>query len=82
MTFQLTRKYLEGEIESSKVALQKHSEGVRIHEIVIAAFEKELKTLPEEKEVEDYKDRCPHCREGKQSPCEKCNKLWDINEGV
>ncbi len=52
MTFQLTRKYLEGEIESSKVALQKHSEGVRVHELVIAAFEEELKTLPED-EVED-----------------------------
>jgi len=50
MTFQLTRKYLEEEIESSKVALQKHSEGVRIHEIVIAAFEEELKNLPEEEE--------------------------------
>ncbi len=52
--FKLTRQYLEGEIESSKVALQKHSEGVRVHEIVIEAFEKELKTLPVEKEeVED-----------------------------
>lgn len=50
--FKLTRKYIEGEIESSKVALQKHSEGVRVHELVIAAFEKELETLPEE-EVED-----------------------------
>ena len=48
MTFQLTRKYLEGEIESSNVALQKHHEGVRVHELVIAAFEKELKTLPED----------------------------------
>ena len=50
MAFQLTRKYLEGEIESSKIALQKHSEGVRVHEIVIAAFEKELKKLPQDKE--------------------------------
>lgn len=49
MVFQLTRKYLEGEIESSKVALQKHSEGVRVHEIVIAAFENELATLSKEK---------------------------------
>lgn len=48
--FKLTRKYLEGEIESSKVALQKHSEGVRVHEIVTKAFEEELKTLPEEEE--------------------------------
>lgn len=50
--FKLSRKYLEGEIADSKVALQKHSEGVRVHELVIAAFEEELKTLPEE-EVED-----------------------------
>ena len=49
MEFQLTRKYLEGEIESSKVALQKHSEGVRIHEIVIKAFQEELSKLPEDK---------------------------------
>jgi len=48
MTFQLTKKYLEGEIDSSKVALQKHSEGVRIHEIVIEALENELKKIPEE----------------------------------
>ncbi len=48
MAFHLTRKYLEGEIESSEVALQKHSEGVRVHEIVIKAFKEELKTLPEE----------------------------------
>jgi hypothetical protein len=51
MGFQLTRKYLEGEIESSKVALQKHSEGVRVHEIVIKAFEEELKNLSEEKDA-------------------------------
>ena len=53
--FKLTRKYLEGEIESSKVALQKHSEGVRVHELVIKVFEEELKTLPED-EVEDKPD--------------------------
>ena len=52
MVFQLTRKYLEGEIESSKVALQKHHEGVRVHELVIKVFEEELETLPED-EVED-----------------------------
>ena len=52
MTFQLTRKYLQGEIDSSKVAMQKHQEGVRIHELVIAAFEEEMKNLPED-EVED-----------------------------
>ena len=50
MVFQLARKYLEGEIESSKVALQKHHEGVKVHELVIKVFEEELETLPE---VED-----------------------------
>ena len=50
MTFLLTRKYLEGEIESSKAAMQKHNEGVRIHELVIKAFEEELATLPEVEE--------------------------------
>lgn len=48
MEFQLTRKYLQGEIDASKGALQKHREGVRIHELVIQAFEEELKKLPEE----------------------------------
>ena len=48
MAFLLTRKYLEEQISDSKIALQKHLEGVRVHEIVMAAFEKELKTLPEE----------------------------------
>lgn len=57
MTFQLTRKYLEGEIDSSKVALQKHKEGVRVHELVIKAFEEEMKDLPEEEEV----DNAPVC---------------------
>ena len=51
-TFKLTRKYLEGEIESSQVALQKHSEGVRVHELVIKAFEEELKDLPEDPKEE------------------------------
>ena len=56
MEFQLTREYLEGEIQSSKVALQKHSEGVKVHELVIEAFEKELETLPiEEKAVVEEK---------------------------
>ena len=50
MTFQLTRKYLEGELESSQIALQKHKEGVRVHELVIKAFKEEMKTLPEEEE--------------------------------
>ncbi len=50
MGFRLTRKYLEGEIESSKVALQKHQEGVRVHELVIKTFEEELETLPEEED--------------------------------
>ncbi len=50
MGFRLTRKYLEGEIESSKVALQKHKEGVRVHELVIKIFEEELETLPKEED--------------------------------
>ena len=49
MTFRLTRKYLKGEIETSKIAKQKHQEGVRIHELVIKAFEEEMGTLPKEK---------------------------------
>ena len=53
MVFQLTRKYLEGEIESSKVALQKHNEGVRVHELVIKVFKEELETLPEDEVKED-----------------------------
>ncbi len=52
--FKLTRKYIEDQISDSKVALQKHSEGVRVHEIVIKAFEEELATLPEE-EAEECK---------------------------
>ena len=48
MEFHLTRKYVEEQIVDSKVALQKHAEGVRVHEIVIAAFKKELKELPKE----------------------------------
>jgi len=58
MTFQLTRKYLKGEIDSSVVALQKHKEGVRIHELVIEAFEKEMANLPEEKEEEENAPIC------------------------
>ena len=55
MTVQSTRSYLEGEIESSNVALQKHHEGVRVHDLFLQVFEKELKTLPEDK-VEDKPD--------------------------
>ena len=51
MTFLLTRKYLEEQIFDSKIALQKHQEGVRVHEIVIKAFEEELAKLPEEKDA-------------------------------
>ena len=53
--FQLTRKYLEGEIEDSKVALQKHNEGVRVHELVIKVFEEELETLPDKGDKEKCK---------------------------
>ena len=48
MVFLLTHKYLKEQISDSKIALQKHQEGVRVHEIVIAAFKKELKNLPKE----------------------------------
>lgn len=48
MEFQLTRKYVEEQISDSVIALQKHQEGVRVHEIVIEAFNKQLKELPEE----------------------------------
>ena len=50
MVFHLTRKYLEEQISDSKIALQKHHEGVRVHELVIKAFEEELETLPKEKD--------------------------------
>ena len=53
MEFQLTRKYLEEQVSDSEVALQKHREGVRVHEVVIAAFNKELDTLPKEKKKDE-----------------------------
>ena len=52
--FKLTRKYLYEQIEDSKVALQKHKEGVRVHELVIGAFDKELSFLPEEVEEDAH----------------------------
>ena len=52
MVFQLTRTYVEEQIADSKIALQKHLEGVRVHEVVIEAFEKELAALPEEEKEE------------------------------
>ncbi len=58
MAFLLTRKYVEEQISDSEIALQKHKEGVRVHEVVIEAFKKELKTLPEDKEV---KEDAPIC---------------------
>ena len=61
MTFQLTRKFLQGEIDSSEVALGKHKEGVRIHELVIEAFKKELETLPEDKEDKAEVENAPVC---------------------
>ena len=48
--FQLTRKYVEEQISDSKIALRTHSEGVRVHEVVIKAFEAELDSLPKEEE--------------------------------
>ena len=55
MAFHLTRKYLEEQISDSKIALQKHKEGVRFHEIVIAAFKEELDKLPKGKKDEEAK---------------------------
>ena len=52
LPFKLTKKYLDEQISDSEVALQKHSEGVRIHEIVLEGLRAELETLPEE-EKED-----------------------------
>lgn len=45
----LPRKVIERELAASKAALEAHEEGAKIHEIVKAAFEKELKKYPEEK---------------------------------
>ena len=55
MAFQLTRKYLEEQISDSEIALQKHKEGVKVHEIVMEGFRKELDKLPEEKNEENKK---------------------------
>lgn len=46
MAFHLTRKYLEEQISDSEIALEKHNEGVRVHEIVMAAFKEQLSKLP------------------------------------
>ena len=46
----LPRKRLEEEIESCRVAIEKHQEGQFIHEIVKKGFEEELSKLPEEEE--------------------------------
>ncbi len=45
MVFHLTRKYLEEQISDSKIALQKHHEGVRVHELVMKAFEAEIQPI-------------------------------------
>ena len=50
MAFHLTRKYIKEQISDSVIALEKHNEGVRVHEIVLAAFKEELSKLPEEQE--------------------------------
>ena len=26
--------------------------------------------------------KCPNCKEGSQSPCEKCDAHWNLNEGI
>ena len=42
----LSREVIERELDSSKAALKAHEEGVKIHQIVIAAFERALKKCP------------------------------------
>ncbi len=51
--FKLTREYVEEQISDSKIALQKHCEGVRVHQVVIEAFERELESLREQEEQEE-----------------------------
>ena len=53
MENKLTREDVEKELVGSKAALQGHQKGVLVHEIVIAAFEKELKKFPPKEDVEN-----------------------------
>lgn len=52
----LSRTSILRELEASKAALLAHTEGIAIHEIVIAAFEKALEKCPEEPETEEKED--------------------------
>ena len=40
------------EIEASKAALKAHINGIEVHKIVIAAFEKALESIPKPKKKE------------------------------
>lgn len=46
--FKLTRKFLEGEIETCEEAKDNHLKWSAYHEIIGESLKKELKTLPEE----------------------------------
>lgn len=51
----MNRETLEREIKASKAAIKAHGEGIEIHQVVLAAFEKELvkcpmQTTPKEEE--------------------------------
>lgn len=47
----ICKETLEREIEASKAALKSHEEGITIHEVVLAAFESELKVILEAEEL-------------------------------
>ena len=43
MESRLSKKFLEGEIEKSKIAIKTLKEGLALNELILEAFEKELK---------------------------------------
>ena len=53
MENKLTREDVEKEIVGSRAALQGHQKGVLVHEIVIKAFEKELRKYPQKKTAKE-----------------------------
>lgn len=55
----LTREALEQEIAASKAAMKSHKEGVLIHEIVLKAFEAELKKCPTKTTSKEEKKSIP-----------------------
>ncbi len=40
---------LQKELDASKAALKAHNEGIKIHKVVVAAFEKEIENISDEK---------------------------------